>query len=135
MKDRDRMRRVNELIQREVSVLCEEFVVPNVDSLLTVTAVRTTPDLRQATVSVSVLGDDEQKRQVFRSILNERRHIQAELGQRIRLKYTPVLKFELDDRIAAADRIMGIIRELDLDDDSPASRPAPETDDDLLVSQ
>ena len=120
----NRMRRVDELMRRELGSVCEREVVPQLDSLLTITGVKTAPDLRQATVFFSVLGDDAQKKQALRVLLRARRTLQREVAARIALKYTPVLEFRFDDSIATGDRVLQIIEGLDITDSSADDLPA-----------
>jgi ribosome-binding factor A len=108
----ERMRRVNELIRRELGVLCERDISPNLPYLVTITQVQTAPDLRQAVVYVSVMGDETQHREALRLLLKRRALLQHELNERIQLKFTPVLTFKLDQATAQADRVLSILEEL-----------------------
>ena len=120
-----RMVRVNELLLRELALLCGELVVPQSDALITLTKVETSPDLRHATVFVSVMGNDDQHREAMRLMRENRRQMQLEINRRMTLKYTPRLHFREDHTAEQADHVLGIIRELDLpeDDDSLPSAP------------
>lgn len=113
----DRILRVNELLRRELGRLVERDVAPRMEALVTVTRVSTSPDLRQARVYVSVLGGEEQRHEALRLLLGCRREMQSELGRRVRLKYTPVLTFQLDRSLEEADRILSIIDDLGLDEE------------------
>ena len=112
----DRMARVNELLRRELSSLIEQRVVPHIDALLTITGVKTAPDLRKALVFVSLMGEDAQCKAAFDILRHERARLQAEVSTRVKLRYTPVLKFILDDTPAKADRVHAILEELNLSD-------------------
>ncbi len=127
----DRMRRVNEMILRELGNLCEREIVSEVDALVTITQVITSPDLHQARVLVSVMGDIEQQRRALRLLRNKRALFQHELATRIKLKYTPVLTFKLDEKLAQADRIFNILDQLNLEDtpESDANSTSAETTD------
>ena len=118
MKDYNRMERVNELLHRELSLLAERYVAPGFDVLITVTGVKTSPDLRQAQVFVSVLGDQKARDRVLDAFRNQRALLQDKLNDAVKLKYTPVLNFKYDETAAQADRILGILDELDLDEDN-----------------
>ncbi len=107
------MRRVNELIKRELSNLFERLICPNFDCLITVTNVDTTPDLRKAKVHVSVYGNKERHGSVMRVILNERKEMQKQISRNIKLKYTPKLEFQLDDTPESADRVLRLLDQLE----------------------
>lgn len=111
-----RMLRVNELLKRELGQLFERYICPEVDCLVTVTAVETTPDLHTATVYLSVYGDDDQQQRVMQSVRDQRAELQKLVARNVTLKYTPVLRFRLDKQAAKADNIMKILRELDLEE-------------------
>jgi len=121
----DRMTRVNELILRELGGLFERDIAPYVESLVTVTRVRTTPDLRQARVYVSVMGREEERPEVDRLLRWRRVEFQAHINRRLRLKYTPVLDFVFDESMAEADRILSLLDELERD---LGGEPAPSVD-------
>ncbi|MDD5597593.1 MAG: 30S ribosome-binding factor RbfA [Victivallaceae bacterium] len=106
-----RLVRVNELLKRELGrLITTGNIAPSASVLVSVTEVRTSSDLRHATVFVSVFGgDDETVRQVLRTLRNRRSEFQHDISQVVSLKYTPVLKFELDLRIAAGDRVYELL--------------------------
>lgn len=75
---------------------------------LTVTEVRLSPDLKQATVFVSPLGasiDKEKHPEIVRALDHAAPHLRHLLGQRIDMKFTPALKFRSDESFAEARRI------------------------------
>ena len=109
-----RMRRVNELMRRELAELCERLLPAELAVHLTVTEVRTSPDLRQAKAFVSVYGPDDRRTAVLKELHECRTAFQRAIGRHTGLKYTPVLSFELDETLARADRVLGIIDSLDL---------------------
>jgi ribosome-binding factor A len=109
------MLRVNELVKRELGLLCERDVAPQCDGLVTITRVEVTPDLRHATVFVSVFGaGDDGEARVFGLLKRLRRDWQRHLSKTVILKYTPVLRFEPDHTAENADRVFAILRELAL---------------------
>ncbi len=112
-----RMRRVNELLQRELGMLCERLVVPELPCLLTITQVKTAPDLRHAQVFFSVLGESEDWSAAKKVLDRHRAEMQSALARNITLKYTPVLHFKPDPTLESADRLFSIIDKLDLPPD------------------
>ena len=113
----ERMRRVNEVLKRELSVALEKTLAGEVDALVTVTGVSTASDLRHAKVLVSVMGSDEQRQQVLDKLEEYRPEFQDRIARNVTLKFTPVLRFELDLTPEHADHIMSIIDELDIPED------------------
>jgi ribosome-binding factor A len=100
-----RMRRVDEAM-REVlsSAITSELKDPRV-GFVTVTAVDTSPDLRQARVFVSVLGTDSERRRSLDALRSAHGYLQRRLADELRLKHTPTLDFVYDDTADRARRI------------------------------
>ena len=111
----DRLTRVNELIKRELSDLITRFsVAPSPSVLISVTEVRTSVDLRNATVSVSVFnGDKIVNRQVLEALNSKRRDFQSAMAKTLGFKHTPVLNFRIDSRVAAGDRVFAMLEEME----------------------
>jgi ribosome-binding factor A len=109
-----RMARVDELLLREIGALCEELVAPRAQALITITKVQCAPDLHDALVFVSVLGDDGARTEAMRLMGQARRDLQRELGRRVILKYTPRLHFREDRTAEEADRVLALLDELKL---------------------
>lgn len=118
-----RIIRVNELLKREIAVdIPRLFADSNFDTTaITVTAVKTAPDLHDATVFVSIFGHEEERGRMIRFLNAHRKEVQARMSKHVILKYTPRLHFKLDDSIEGGDRVLGILSQLDIpDDDAPA---------------
>lgn len=115
MAGSNRIVRVNELLKRELGNLVTlRNIAPSKSVLVSVTEVKTTNDLRHAVVFVSVFGgDDNAANEVIRRLRQQRIEIQHDISQVITLKYTPVLRFELDERIAAGDRVFELLGDVD----------------------
>ena len=111
----DRLTRVNELIKREMSELITRYsIAPSPSMLVSVTEVRTSVDLRNATVSVSVFGGDKiAKRMVLDNLNAARRDFQSAMARTLGFKHTPVLAFRIDKRVAAGDRVFALLEELE----------------------
>lgn len=119
-----RMVRVDELLRRELGALCEKLVAPQVKALVTITKVECAPDLREATVFVSVLGAPEAHAQALHVLQEVRRDLQQELARRVILKYTPRLRFREDRTAEQADRVLTILSQLQIpDEQSPSATP------------
>ncbi len=113
----NRIVRVNELLKRELGKLISlKNIAPSNSVLVSITEVKTTSDLRKALVFVSVFGgDDTAKNKVLQILKRKRVELQHDISQVVTLKYTPVLRFELDERLAAGDRVFELLG--DIDDD------------------
>jgi ribosome-binding factor A len=106
-----RMRRVNEAVREVLSTaIAKDLKDPRV-GFVTVTAVDTSPDLRTAHVYVSVLGDDERRRDSLEGLSSSRGFLQARVGSELRMKHTPQLEFKYDDSIDRGIRIAELLRE------------------------
>jgi ribosome-binding factor A len=107
-----RLIRVAEILKRELSmVILRE--VPSGGALITVNAVDVSPDLRNATVHVGILGTAAQQRQTLERLQQHRVVLQAETAKRVVLKFTPHLHFQLDESIERGSRVLDILDELD----------------------
>lgn len=115
MAKTDRITRVNEILKREIANIIEKINVrPAPNTLVSVTEVKTSPDLRNAQVYISVFGGKEHQRRETMDKLNHIRHeIQREVADAVVLKYTPVLEFRLDRKIELGDRVISLLEELE----------------------
>ncbi len=101
----DRMRRVDEAMREVLSgAITSELKDPRV-GFVTVTAVHTTPDLRQARVYVSVLGDGGVRRRSLDGLRSAHGFLQRRVAEELHLKHTPTLDFVYDDTLDRAERI------------------------------
>jgi ribosome-binding factor A len=107
-----RMQRVSELVKQVISEVFLELNLTNC-GLLTVTSAEISPDLKDGRVYVSVIGSAEQKRRALATLEAEHGRIQHELAHRVVLKYTPRLKFILDETESEARRIERLLDDLD----------------------
>lgn len=74
-------------------------------SLVTVTGVKVSPDLRYARVYVSALGDQAECQEVLSCLRHAKGFIRHEVGAHVRLRYTPELSFHLDQSVERGQRI------------------------------
>ncbi|ANB60499.1 30S ribosome-binding factor RbfA [Anoxybacteroides amylolyticum] len=107
-----RATRVGEQMKKELSdIIGRKLKDPRI-GFVTVTDVRVTGDLQQAKVYISVLGDEEQKKNTLKGLAKATGFIRSEIGQRIRLRKTPEIYFEIDESIDYGNRIESLIREI-----------------------
>jgi len=105
----DRMRRVNEAVREVVSVRIAEGLRDPRIGFVTVTSVDTSPDLRQARVYVSVLGNPEEREATMAGLESAHGVLQQAVGRELRLKHTPTLQFVFDESIERGMRISELL--------------------------
>ena len=110
-----RMRRVNEAIREALAETLVELKDPRI-GFVTITAVKTSPDLRQARVYVSVLGNERKRAKTLQGLQSAHGVLQARLASELRLKRTPTLTFEYDPTVEQGMRMSQLIDELAPDD-------------------
>jgi ribosome-binding factor A len=106
------MRRVDESVREVLSEAVLELKDPRI-GFVTVTGVRTAPDLRHARVYVSVLGNETKRRKSLAGLEAARGVLQTTIARRLRMKRTPTLTFEFDPSVAEGVRMSKLIDELD----------------------
>jgi len=117
----NRKGRINEELQRELSALIRTLKDPRVQqSMVSVTKVEATGDLRYAKVYISVLDKDKSK-ETIKGLKSAAGFLRREIGSRLQLRYTPELIFEEDDSIAYGARMFDLLRKLDVHTDSEDS--------------
>lgn len=106
--------RVRELLKRELNeIFRREFPVEL--GIVSVTEVGVSNDLHSAKVFVSSIGDDKSQQKAFRTVRKSAGKIQFELGQIVALRYTPKLKFVMDEAYNRGDRVLKILDEIKQD--------------------
>jgi ribosome-binding factor A len=106
----DRMRRVNEAVREVLSDSMKLLKDPRV-GFVTVTDVRTSPDLRHAKVFVSVLGSEEEREATMDGLASAHGLLQSVVNRELRIKRTPTLEFVYDDTAERAARLERILLE------------------------
>lgn len=113
----NRIGRINEEIQRELAELLRELKDPRVHkTLLSITRVETTPDLRYSKVYVSVLDKDCTK-EALAGLKSSAGYLRRELGRALQLRYTPELQWQADDSITHGAHILDLLSKLDIPED------------------
>ena len=114
-----RAQRTAEAIREVVSMaILAELQDPRVRDV-TVTYVEVSGDLRQARVHVSVMGDETQQNLSLRGLQHAAGFLQSKIAERIDLRYTPRLKFELDQGVKRSIKISEILQEILPDKEEP----------------
>ncbi|HTU31734.1 MAG TPA: 30S ribosome-binding factor RbfA [Solirubrobacteraceae bacterium] len=116
-----RMRRVDEAMRMVLSdAIATDLKDPRI-GFVTVTAVKTSPDLRHARVYVSVLGSEDERAASIEGLRSAHGYLQRRLAGELTLKHTPTLTFEYDDSVDRGMRITELLDQVG-DRDSQASQ-------------
>ncbi len=110
------MRRVNAAVQEVLSETIGELKDPRI-GFVTVTGVRTSTDLRQAVVYVSVLGSERKREKTIEGLQAAHGLLQARIARELRMKRTPQLTFEYEPTVERGVRMTQLIDELAPDDE------------------
>jgi len=107
--------RINELLQRELSdILRKKYQAESV--AMTITEVRVAPDLRDAIVFVSIVGDEIYAEERLRWLRKQAFDIREEISRRIVLKFLPKFDYRLDLSVDRGVRLLSILDEIDRED-------------------
>lgn len=113
----ERMKRINEACKEALGEILQEKVKDPRMGFATVTRVEVTPDLRQAKVWVSVMGDEEEASETIKVLEKASGFLRHELGSRVRIRYTPELKIIRDHGAEISQRVQGILHGLEDEED------------------
>lgn len=115
----NRIGRINEEIQRELSALIRQLKDPRVNTagMVSVTRVDTTADLRYAKAYVSVL-DKSREQDALKGLKSASGFLRREMGRALQLRYTPELQFIGDDSILHGAQVLEILRRVEASDAS-----------------
>ena len=113
----NRIGRINEEIQKELASLLRNLKDPRVqDTMISITHVQTTPDLRYAKIFVSFLQEDKAK-DALKGLKSASGYLRRELGRALQLLYTPELVWEQDDSITYGAKMLELINSLEVKHD------------------
>lgn len=108
----ERTDRISEEMKKEISaIILNDLKDPRLSKLISITTADVTRDLRYAKIYLSVLGTDEEKKEVLKGMKGAAGFIRREIGQRLKLRYTPELLFELDNSIERGAYITKLIND------------------------
>ena len=124
------MRRVDESLREVLSEAIQTLKDPRI-GFVTVTGVKTTADLNESVVYVSVLGGERELRRTLEGLAAARGVLQARINSELRLRRTPQLTFEYDPTVERGVRMTKLIDELAPDVPTEPDEPADGGDDRL----
>ena len=114
----NRIGRINEEIQKELASLLRNLKDPRVNAtMISITRVETTPDLRYAKVYASFL-DESKATDALKGLKSASGYLRRELGQALQLRYTPELVWALDDSITYGAKMLELINSLGVKNDT-----------------
>jgi ribosome-binding factor A len=108
-----RLQRVRELLKRQIGEVIRREIPVGEAGLINVNDVIVSGDLQQATVFLGILGNADQKKTAANRLQENRKRIQGLVGKSVVLKYTPQLRFVVDDSIERGNRVLQIIDEIE----------------------
>ncbi len=119
----NRINRINEEIQKELSALLRTVKDPRIqDTMISITRVETTPDLRYTKVYVSFL-QEERVKDAMAGLKSAAGYLRRQLGHNLQLRYSPEIVWSEDDSITYGARMLKLINSLEVkhDEDSDES--------------
>ena len=112
MSQGSRPDRVADQLRSELALMLARDVHDPGIGFVTLTRVHVSPDLQQARVMYTALGDDKSRANTARALERVAPFLRRQIGGRLRLKRAPELKFVYDESVAGQDRIEQILHEL-----------------------
>ncbi len=116
----NRINRINEEIQKELASLIRNLKDPRVQyTMISITHVETTPDLRYAKVYVSFL-EENKAADAMKGLKSAAGYLRREVASDLKLRYTPELQWALDDSITYGAKLLKLINSLEVSSDDGA---------------
>ncbi len=116
----NRINRINEEIQKSIADNLRNLKDPRItDTMISVTRVETTPDLRYAKVYVSFL-EENKAADAMKGLKSAAGYLRRELASDLKLRYTPELQWALDDSITYGAKLLKLINSLEVSSDDGA---------------
>jgi ribosome-binding factor A len=104
--------RIGEQIRQEISQLLARSVHDPGIGFVTITRVKVSPDLQQARVFYTQLGDDKARRDTVKALERALPFLRRQMGSHMRLRRVPELTFTFDESVEKQDRIEKILLDL-----------------------
>ena len=105
--------RINEQLREEISLLLSRSIKdPRLDGVISITRVVSSSDLRSARAYISVMGNQQIKQEALAGIRSAASFLRRELRNRINMKHTPYLTYELDSSMEEADQLLKLMNQV-----------------------
>ena len=118
----NRINRINEEIQKSLSDALRTVKDPRItDTMISITRVETTPDLRYAKVYVSFL-EENKAADAMKGLKSAAGYLRREVASDLKLRYTPELQWALDDSIVYGAKLLKLINSLEVSSDDGADK-------------
>ena len=112
--------RINEQLREEISMLLTRQIKdPRLNAVISITRVVSSGDLRSARVYISVMGNQAIKQAALAGIQSAASFLRRELRDRINMKHTPFLSYELDSSLDEADHLLRLMNQVKLNEPAP----------------
>ena len=109
--------RVNEQLREEISaLLARQINDPRLNGVISITRVITSGDLRSARVFISVMGREKTKKAALEGIQSAATFLRRELRDRINMRHTPFMTYELDGSLEEADKVLRLMNQVKADE-------------------
>ena len=121
--------RINEQLREEISSLLTRSIKdPRLNGVISITRVVSSSDLRSAKAYISVMGNQQTKEEALAGLRSAASFLRRELRNRINMKHTPFLTYELDESMEEADQLLRLMSHISPknqgpDTSDPASSP------------
>lgn len=122
MLENRRQDRVGALLHRELSEIIHRVVKDPRIAFCTITHVDVSSDLKYVDVNISVIGDIEDKEDTLAGLKSASGFIRREISRRLALRYSPELRFSLDDSVDHLMKIDGLLKQIE-DEDGTETAP------------
>ncbi len=110
--------RINEQLREEISTLLTRQVKdPRLNAVISITRVVSSGDLRSARVYISVMGKQETREAALAGMRSAASYLRRELRDRINMKHTPFLSYQLDDSLEEADQVLRLMNRVKPEDE------------------
>lgn len=113
-----RRRQVGDLLRDEISFMIQRGLKDPRIGFASITRVDVSPDIRYATVFVSVMGSEEEQSETLVALNNAAGFIRHELGPKLSMRNIPIISFRLDRSMEHAENVQRLLNEIDLPPES-----------------
>jgi ribosome-binding factor A len=124
MKEFSRVQRVSVLIQRELADIIQREMNHSTIGILTISAVKLSPDLKWAQIYVTCLGNQVSNKDVIKYLNDKAKSLRHHLAQRLTIRTTPQLQFVYDESIEYGIRLSRLIDSVTTDVETDVKEPS-----------